>query len=72
MILILKNSALVASTVKPVIQVTLVAVAASPQVMLMAPAAHLIKNSVLVTQVMFLMMTRNQHTATVMDLTKAR
>ena len=90
MMLILKTSALVASTVKPVIQVTLVVVAAaaaaspqvirvtlvapsaSPQVTLVAPAAHLIKNTVLVTQVMFLMMTRNQHTATVMDLTKAR
>ena len=32
---------------------------------------HLIQNSVLVTQVVFLMM-KNQHTATVMDLTKAR
>ena len=62
----------VAAAGPQVIQVTSVAAAAGPQVTLLAPAAQLVKNSVLVTQVMIQMMMRNRHTATVMELTKAR
>lgn len=55
-----------AASPQVVMWVKLVATGASPEVV------QLMENSVLVTQVMFLTMIRNQHIAIVMDLTKAR